>query len=69
MIIGKLQNNQKAIKLDVELYCINCNKKVPGGIKTSEMYFRTKEFAIELKQFKKNYLCGICRDKKRTSRL
>jgi len=40
-------------------------KKVPGGIKTGESYFQTEAFKIELEDFKRNYLCGICRDKKR----
>jgi len=40
-------------------------KKVPGGMKTGEKYFQTEAFKIELEYFKKNYLCGICRDKKR----
>ena len=39
------------------------DKKVPGGLKTGEKYFQTEAFKIELANFKKNYLCGICRDK------
>jgi len=32
-------------------------------MKTGENYFDTDEFKIEIVNFKKNYLCGICRDK------
>ncbi|EPA05838.1 hypothetical protein BG20_I0788 [Candidatus Nitrosarchaeum limnium BG20] len=34
-------------------------------MKTSESYFRSESFKKEIELFKKNYLCGICRDKKR----
>ena len=65
VIIGKISKNDKVIKFQVLLYCNNCKKKVPGGLKTSEKYYQSKEFEIELKELEKNYLCGICRDKKR----
>ena len=65
MIIGKIKKNEKQVKLDLDIYCTNCGKKVPGGIKTSEKYYGTKSFLKEVEDFKKNYLCGICRDKKR----
>ena len=52
-------------RFDVKIYCNNCGTKVPGGLKTGEKYYQTREFKIELEQFKKNYLCGVCRDKKR----
>ncbi len=65
MIIGKISENEKKVKFDVEIHCTNCNKKVPGGLQTGEKYYQTNEFKIELEDFKKNYLCGICRDKKR----
>ena len=63
MIIGKFSENEKIIKFDEEIHCTNCGKKVPGGLKTGERYYQTKAFEIELENFKKNYLCGICRDK------
>ena len=66
MLLGRVSENEKEIRLDVEIHCTNCHKKVPGGIKTGEKYSQTKEFKTELEDFKKNYLCGICRDKKRT---
>ncbi len=68
MIIGKIQKDEKKVKLDLDIYCTNCGKKVPGGIKTSEKYYGTKSFLNEIEDFKKNYLCGICRDKKRVNK-
>jgi hypothetical protein len=65
MIIGKIDEGEKKIKLNLDLSCTNCGKKVPGGIQTSEKYYKTEEFSKELEDFKKNYLCGQCRDKKR----
>ena len=67
MIIGKIDKDEKRIKFESEINCNNCGKKVPGGLQTSEKYYRTDKFQKELEEFKKNYLCGICRDKKRTS--
>jgi len=68
MIIGKISENEKKIKFNVEIRCTNCGKKVPGGLKTGEKYYETKSFKKELDLFKKTYLCGICRDKKRVSK-
>ena len=65
MIIGKVLENEKKVKFNVEIHCTNCSKKVPGGIQTGEKYSQTEEFEIEIEEFKKKYLCGICRDKKR----
>ena len=65
MIIGKILKNEREIKFDAEIHCSNCDKKVPGGLKTGQKYFQTEAFKIELTNFKKNYLCGICRDKNR----
>ncbi len=65
MIIGKISENEKTVRFNVEIHCTNCGKKVPGGLKAGEKYSQTKAFKIELKNFKKSYLCGICRDKKR----
>jgi len=65
MIIGKISENEKSVRFDVDIHCTSCAKKVPGGLKTGEKYYQTKEFKIELENFKRNYLCGICRDKKR----
>ncbi len=65
MIIGKLSNHEKRVKFNEEIHCSNCGKQVPGGLQTGEAYYQTKLFKIELENFKKSYLCGICRDKKR----
>ena len=65
MIIGKISENENIIKFDAEIKCTNCDKRVPGGLKTGEKYYQTKEFEIEFNDFLKNYLCGKCRDKKR----
>ena len=68
MIIGKIQTGEKTIRLNIDINCTNCRKKVPGGIKASERYSKTNDFKIKLEEFKKNYLCGICRDKKRVKK-
>ena len=65
MIIGKIEENEKRVKFNVKIHCTNCGKQVPGGVQSGEKYSQTKEFEIELEKFKENYLCGICRDKKR----
>lgn len=65
MIIGRVLDGEKKVKFDEEVICTNCAKKVPGGLQTGESYYQTKEFQVELENFKKNYLCGVCRDKKR----
>jgi len=65
MIFGKISKNEKRIKMESQIYCRNCGKQVPGGLKVGENYSKTKAFEMELECFKKSYLCGICRDKKR----
>ena len=65
MIIGKVLENEKRVKFNEEIHCNGCGKQVPGGLQTGESYYQTKLFKIELESFKKSYLCGICRDKKR----
>ena len=68
MIIGKNPENEKPIRLDIEIYCNNCGKKVLGGIKTGEKHSKTKEFKKELEKLREEYLCGICRDKNRINK-
>ncbi len=68
MIIGKISENEKIVEFDIGIHCTNCGKKVPGGLKTSEKYYQTEAFKIELEDFKKKYLCGICRDMKRVNK-
>ena len=68
MIIGKILKDEKTIRLNIDLNCTNCQKNVPGGIKTSEKYSKTEDFKKEIEALKQKYLCGICRDKKRVNR-
>ncbi len=68
MRIGKILENEKRVRFNAEIHCTNCNKRVPGGLQTGERYYETESFKKELELFKKTYLCGICRDKKRTSK-
>ena len=68
MIIGKISENEKTVRFNVEIHCTNCGKKVPGGLKAGEKYSQTKAFKRELENFKKSYLCGICRDVKRVAK-
>jgi len=68
MIIGKISENEKKVKFNIEIRCTECGKKVPGGLKAGEKYSQTNVFKQELKDFKRNYLCGICRDKKRVAK-
>ena len=65
MIIGNVKKNEKKIKFSLDIYCNNCGKKVPGGMQSSEQYYGTEEFKVEVENFMKNYLCGRCRDKSR----
>jgi len=68
MRIGKILENEKKVKFNAEIYCTDCNKKVPGRLQAGEKYYETESFKKELESFKKTYLCGICRDKKRTNK-
>ena len=65
MIIGKFSKNEKKVKFNVEIYCTNCRRQVPGGLQTGEKHYLTEDFKRELEEFKENYLCGVCRDRKR----
>ena len=67
MIIGKILENEKKIRFNIDITCTNCGKKVPGGMKAGEQFYKSKEFKKELEEFTRTYLCGICRDKKRTT--
>ncbi len=68
MIIGKISENEKRVKFYVKIHCTDCNKTVPGRVVAAEKYYGTKAFRVELENFKKNYLCGICRDKRRVNK-
>lgn len=65
MILGKIDKDEPTIRFNLDLDCTKCGKKVPGGMKSSEKYYGTYSFLLEVDNFKKNYLCGSCRDKKR----
>lgn len=65
MIIGKIKKNEKIIKFQLILFCTKCGKSVPGGMRASEKYYNSDSFKIEIENFKKIYLCGICRDARR----
>ena len=65
MIFGEISENEKRVKINAEIHCSNCAKQVPGGLKVGENYSKTESFQTELENFKKSYLCGVCRDKKR----
>lgn len=68
MIIGKISEKEKRVKFNVEINCNACGASVPGGLQTGEAYFQTNDFKIELEEFRQNYLCGVCRDKKRVEK-
>lgn len=68
MILGKIEKNDKIIKFSLDLHCIDCGSHVPGGIKTSEKYYNSELFHVEVENLQKKYLCGKCRDKKRISK-
>lgn len=65
MKIGNFPDSERKIRLEIEIHCTNCGKQVPGGIQTGEKYSQSVEFQNDLEELKENYLCGICRDKKR----
>lgn len=67
MIIGKIEKDEKRVKFNLDIKCSNCKTQVPGGIQTSEKYYGTNSFYKEIENFKKTYLCGRCRDKKRVN--
>ena len=54
MIFGKIEKNEKIIKFNVEMQCVNCKKQVPGGMKSSENYFNTNEFNKKFQKKSKN---------------
>ncbi|MCH9659127.1 hypothetical protein K0U27_10670 [archaeon] len=65
MIIGRISDDEESVRFNIDIHCTSCRKQVPGGMKTGKKYYQTEEFKIELEEFLKNYLCGICRDKSR----
>jgi len=69
MRIGKIEKNEPSIRFKLNLVCIDCGIKVPGGMLTSKSYFGTYSFMLEIDSLKKTYMCGKCRDKKRLSKI
>jgi len=67
--IGKINKSEKRVKFLLVIHCTECGKKVPGGLQASEKFYGTEPFKKELENFKKDYLCGICRDKKRVNKV
>ncbi|MCV0373578.1 MAG: hypothetical protein K5793_08515 [Nitrosarchaeum sp.] len=67
MIIGNIGKDEKRKKFTLEITCSNCKTKVPGRMQTSERHYGTASFNKEVADFKRNYLCGRCRDKKRVA--
>ena len=65
VIIGKINKGEKRKKFKLDIVCSCCKTRVPGGMQASEKYYGTNSFKEEIKVFKKNYLCGKCRDVKR----
>lgn len=65
MIIGRILENEKKVRFNEKINCNECKKQVPRGLQTGESYYQTSSFKKELEDFKKSYLCGVCRDAKR----
>jgi len=63
--IGKIEKKDLTTHFNLNLNCIDCGKKTPGGMVASTNYFGSYSFFLEIDDFKKKYLCGKCRDKKR----
>ena len=68
MILGKITKGEKTVGIKADIYCNDCKKKVPGGLRAEQHYSKTKDFESKLSEFIENYLCGRCRDKKRVEK-
>ena len=49
MKIGNFQDSEKTVRLEIEIFCIECSKQVPGGILTGEKYAQSAEFKKNLR--------------------
>lgn len=67
MRIGKFTGDESTIRFHLELACVRCGKKVPGGIVTSENYFGSYAFLLEIDELKKNIFAEIVEIKKEFS--
>lgn len=65
MILGRIEEGQKRIRLEREMRCTRCSKRVPGGIVVADEFDKTAEFRRMLEDLRESYLCGMCRDAKR----
>lgn len=65
MILGRIGEGQKRIRLEREMRCTRCSKRVPGGIVVADGFEKTGEFCRMLEDLRETYLCGRCRDAKR----
>ncbi len=68
MILGRVSDGEPVVRLELEIRCSSCKKGVPGGVTVSERLYGSDGFAAEIQAFKRDYLCGICRDKERVGR-
>jgi len=68
MILGRIEEGQRRTRLECEMRCTSCSKRVPGGIVVAEGFDKTEEFCRMLESLKSTYLCGICRDARRVRR-
>lgn len=65
VILGRIEEGDRRIRLDEDIRCNECRKRVPGGIQTSARFYDSGAFDVALQEFKDKYLCGICRDAQR----
>ena len=68
MIIGEISKGEELVKFHLDIQCTDCGRKVPGGLQASEKFYGTESFRIELADFKRDYLCGVCRDRNRVKK-
>ena len=68
MKLGEIAEDEDRLKLDIDLYCSECAKRVLGDIWVGYKFYTSSTFTDEIESFKKRYLCGICRDKHRVAK-
>ncbi len=68
MIVGPIAGGEKTVRLEIDIRCTACGKMVSGGIKASARFSASSSFQAELDSLRRGYLCGVCRDRKRTGR-
>ena len=65
MRIGDFPDTEERTRIEIEIFCRQCSKRVPGGIVTGKRYAESDKFLRDVEELKRRYLCGVCRDKKR----